>query len=35
MKRFKEANSDFDTAIHLHPEKQIAYVGKGDCERAA
>lgn len=33
QKRFKEALSDFERAIKINPEKQIAYIGKGDCLR--
>jgi tetratricopeptide (TPR) repeat protein len=33
LKQFKHALADFDRAISLDPQKQIAYVGKGDCLR--
>ena len=33
LKRYREALADFDRAINLHPEKQIGYIGKGDCLR--
>ena len=33
LKKYKEALSDFERAIKISPEKQIAYIGKGDCLR--
>lgn len=33
LKQYKQAMVDFDKAISLDGNKQIAYVGKGDCLR--
>lgn len=33
LKKYKEALNDFERAIKISPEKQIGYIGKGDCLR--
>jgi tetratricopeptide (TPR) repeat protein len=33
LKKYKEALNDFEKAIKINPDKQIAYIGKGDCLR--
>ena len=35
MKKFKEANDDFEQTIYLQPDAQIGYTGKGDCLRSS
>ena len=33
LKKYKDALQDFERALKINPEKQIAYIGKGDCLR--
>ncbi len=35
MKKYREAAADFNEAIQINRLRQIAYIGRGDCERAA
>lgn len=35
LKKYREAKSDFEAAVQLHPERQIGYVGQGDCYRSS